>query len=356
MIRVRELLDVIDAIAPWSIAMPGDPVGLQIGDPDQIVSSVGVAMDPDKAKIGKCHEAECRALVVHHPLIYRPLTSLLNADPVHLAVRDCVHLGISLIAAHTNWDNAVGGVNDALAQAIGLQKVEPFGEGGRMGQLKIAVFVPARSTSKVIGAMSEAGAGLIGNYERCAFYSEGVGTFRPGKAARPHIGKAGKIEKVREHRIEMIVDERQLGSIVSAMIAAHPYEEVAYDVYRLEQPKLFPMGRVGSLPKSVNLEQLAEYVGLCLDQPAVRAYGRPPARIKRVAVLGGSGGDYLRAAKAAGADALVTGEARHHQTIEAEQLKIGLIDAGHRETEAPGVAELARRLAKAVDAKVVLLD
>lgn len=339
-----QVAKIVDRIAPPQLALPNDPIGWQLGDPASFVEKVAVALDASPKSVAAAAYHGAQMLVTHHPLIYRPLASVRFDDPVGSAVRTLCEKGISVYSAHTNWDVAEGGVNDALAEALELQDLRPLGSEIRMRQYKIVTFVPVPQTDAVIDAMAREGAGTIGNYRRCAFVHEGQGTFEPMEGAEPTIGKVGKHEVVKEHRIEMVADDGQLGPVLKALAAAHPYEEPAFDVYPIESNHSSGIGRVGRLPRPMSLTEFTQYASEKLSYPSVRQWGAPHQIVRSVAVVGGSGGDYLAVAKGVGADALLTGEVRHHHTWQAATYGIALVDAGHEQTEMPGVRTLALAL------------
>jgi dinuclear metal center YbgI/SA1388 family protein len=341
---VGEILNFLNEIAPPEWAFPNDPIGLQIGEPSQTVERVMVALDPDPRAVANAQYRQCQLLVTHHPLIYRPLSKIRFDDPVGMAVQGLCAAKIALIAVHTNWDVAPGGVNDTLAEVVGLSEVRPFGEGPAQKPYKIAVFTPTEHIDAVIDAMANAGAGVIGLYRRCAFYTAGTGTYEPMEGANPYLGQVGKREHAEEMRIEMLVPAERLSAVVAAMLQAHPYEEVAYDVYPLHMQAEHALGRVGALPKPMLARELRDYLAERLGNPYVRVHGKPSKLIRTLAVVGGSGGDYLPDAQRAQADALLTGEVRHHHTWEAWARDVVLLEGGHAETEQPGVARLAERL------------
>lgn len=343
-LTVRHLFETLNRIAPPEWAFPNDPIGLQVGSLDQSVERILVALDPDPRTVLQARYRQCQLLITHHPLIYHPLRKVLFNDPVGQAVQMLCASEIAHIAVHTNWDVAPGGVNDALAQVVGLNEVRPFGQGTEVAQYKVVVFVPTGHLDPVLDAMADTGAGVIGLYRRCAFYHPGTGTYEPMEGANPYQGVVGQREHAEEMRLEVLVPAHHLQAVLQAMLKVHPYEEVAYDVYPLHTPQVYPLGRVGTLPRPMRADELRDYLAERLGNPHVRLYGKPGAIIRSLAVIGGSGGDYLAQAKSAHAEALLTGEVRHHHTWEAWARDIVLFEGGHAETEQPGVVALAQRL------------
>ncbi len=343
-IRVRDVLNAIEQIAPPALALPGDPTGLQVGSPELEVERLMVALDADPRTVTRAVYHNCQLLITHHPLIYRPLSAVRYDQPVGSALQQLCAARMAHIAVHTNWDCAPGGINDALAGQLGLEEVRPAGDGAEVQQFKLVTFVPPEHLDAVLDRMAAAGAGEIGLYRRCAFYQAGTGTYEPQAGANPYQGAVGRREHIQEMRLEVLVPSHRLQAVIEAMLQAHPYEEVAYDVYPLHTPQPYPLGRVGRLPRPMRAEELRTYAAERLGNPHVRLYGKPGAMVRTLMVVGGSGGDYLPAARAAHADALLTGEVRHHHTWEAWAHDIVLIEAGHRETELPGTRVLAERL------------
>lgn len=343
-ITVREVLRYLHEIAPTDWAFPNDPVGLQIGDPSQRVERILVALDPDPRTVTNARYRDCQLLITHHPLIFRPISHVRFDDPVGMAVQALCEAKIALIAVHTNWDVAPGGINDTLAELVGLQEVRPFGKGPSRQHYKLVVFTPTEHTDAVIDAMADAGAGIIGLYRRCAFYAPGTGTYEPMEGANPYQGQVGKREHAEEQRIEMLVPSERLEAVIQAMLRVHPYEEVAYDIYPLQVRGEHMLGRIGALPKPMLASELRDYLAERLGNPHVRVYGKPNKLVRVLAVVGGAGSEYLADAQRALADALLTGEARHHHTWEAWTRDVVLFEGGHAETETPGVIRLAERL------------
>jgi dinuclear metal center YbgI/SA1388 family protein len=343
-VQVRDILGVLEELAPSAWALPGDPVGLQVGSPDLEVERIFVALDAEPRTVTKASYYQCQLLITHHPLIYRPLSKVDYSEPVGRALQQLCAGRMAHIAVHTNWDCAPGGINDALAAQVGLEEVRPFGSGAQEMAYKLITFVPPEYLDAVLDRMAAAGAGEIGLYRRCAFYHPGTGTYEPQPGANPFQGAVGRREHVDEMRLEVRVPAHRLSAVVKAMLQAHPYEEVAYDVYPLHPPQVYSLGRVGRLPRPMRVTELRDYLAERLGNPHVRLYGKPGAIIHTLAVIGGSGGDYLQEARAAHADALLTGEVRHHHTWHAWAHDIVLFEGGHRETELPGVRALAERL------------
>lgn len=336
---VSDLAAALEGWAPPASKLDYDAVGLQVGDARKAVHTVLVALDLTAAVIVEAEEAGADLIVTHHPLLFRPLKKLTADDPTGALALRLAEAGIAYYAVHTNLDAAPGGVSFALAEKLGLENVR-FLEPSTGALVKLVTFAPVAHADAVRGAMGAAGAGRIGDYEACAFAVRGTGHFRPGAGASPFIGAAGGAEEaVDEVRIEAEVMRWDLGRVVRALRATHPYEEVAYDVYAVEQPaSRVGFGAVGTLPEATTLEAFLAVVATRLDAAALRYGGEGAMRVQTVAVCGGSGSSLLGRALEAGADVFVTADATYHRFFEPLDAdgrpRLALVDAGHYETEA----------------------
>ncbi len=351
--RVRDIAEAIELIAPVPLSEAWDNSGLQVGDPASGVNGVLVALTPVNEVFEEAKGSGANFLLFHHPLISDPLKSVdTSSHPGDLVAR-AVRNGLAVYAAHTSYDAAPGGVSLALAEALGLRG--PYRIVSPRGALrKLVIFVPEENVDAVAAALAEAGAGVIGEYTYCTFRTLGVGTFLGGEATSPHLGEKGRLERVEEIRLETVVPAYTTGRAVAAATAAHPYEEVALDLYPVEgHPHSCGYGRVGVLPEPMRPEELNDHVADALGSPA-RLVADPPhgRRIERVAALGGSGGSFIREAATSGAQAYVSGDLDYHDALLAESLGLAAIDAGHAATELPSLEPLARRLAELVDVPV----
>jgi len=342
MVRVGDVARIIETIAPPYLALPGDNCGLQVGSPGGAVRGILVALDPSPEAVRKTVSKRANVLVTHHPLFYEPVRKLDPSTSTGAAASLAVSKGIAIYSAHTSLDAAPEGLARGLARLAGMEDVHFFPATFCERWFKMVVFVPRKSREKVHLAMANAGAGALGRYDRCAFVTEGEGMFRPLEGSRPAIGRRGKTERVREDRLEMLVEERAVSRVTGAMKKAHPYEEVAYDLYPLRLPERGGIGCLGTLA-GIGFTELARRLGKKLGAEA-RVSGRPRGKIRRVAVVPGSGGSYLAEAAGGGAQVLVTGEVRYHQMLEAEHLGMGIIEFGHDRSEMPAVDIMARAL------------
>jgi dinuclear metal center YbgI/SA1388 family protein len=351
LVRVEHIADAVERIAPSSLAEAWDNCGLQVGDPAVEASRVLVALTPLPEIFEEAEEKGADFLLFHHPLVFQPIKNLNTSSyPGDLLARS-IQNGLTIYAAHTSYDAAPAGVSVALAAALGLRG--PLRVLAPRGALrKLVVFVPEESVDDVVRALAEAGAGVIGDYTECTFRIRGTGTFRASSEANPYLGERGKLEKVDEVRIETVVPAHLVGRAVDAATAAHPYEEIALDVYPVDGfPEGCGYGRLGPLPEPFTTKELREHVSGSLGFSA-RLVADAGGRIDRVAVLGGSGGSFIPEVAASGAHAYVTGDVDYHDALLAESLGLTVIDAGHAATELPSLGPLAARLAGLVDVPV----
>ncbi len=341
--KVSEIEQFFESWAPRWTAWERDNVGLQVGHRSQIVRRVLVALDVTDEIVREAIQKKCELIISHHPLLFRPPKSISDSDSVGALALSLAENGIALYSVHTNLDAATDGVSFALANAVGVQNprfLAPLQE----TLTKLAVFVPAEHVDRVAAAMEQAGAGVIGEYESCSFRVEGTGTFRGSNRAHPFSGKPMEFEEVREIRLEMIVPRARIDAVVDAIKSVHPYEEVAYDVYALQNPNPnFGMGVIGDLKRPVPLRSFLNRLKKAVRAESVRYTGSLTQQIGRVAVCGGSGSELLDHAIKSGADAFVTADVKYHP-FQSAAGRIVLIDAGHWETEQIVLPVIAGRL------------
>ena len=355
---VADIVAALDRWAPEAQKADFDRVGLQVGDPRREVGRVLVALDLTPEVVDEAVETGAEMIVTHHPLLFKPLARLVAGDFVSGLALRMAEAGIAYAAAHTNLDAQRGGVSYALADLLGLQDVTTLAPEAGMLK-KLVVFAPETHASGVREAMAKAGAGQIGDYKDCSFSASGEGRFRATEGTDPHVGARGEMHTEAEERIEVLVEKWALGRVVRAMTAVHPYEEVAYDVYSVEQSsRTIGYGAVGSLPEPLALDDFLALVAESLDADALRYTAAPEASIQRVAVCGGAGMSFFGNALGAGADAYVTGDVTYHRFFEPldedGRARIALIDAGHYETEWVTERLIAKHLSDALpDTEVV---
>lgn len=343
-VTCQQIIQELDKLAPPNLAETWDSVGLMVGNPSQEIKNVWTTLDVTLPLVEAAAREQVDLIVSHHPLIFKAIKQLDTSTTAGKIIEQLIKANIAVFSAHTNLDSADGGVNDVLARTLKLQDIRPLTVDFTEKLVKLVVFVPATHEQAVYQAMMAAGAGHIGHYSHCAFVTAGTGTFLPLADTHPFIGQQGTLTSVNEVRIETILPEQLLPQVVQAMLAAHPYEEVAYDIYPLQnQGKAMGLGRIGKI-EPISLQDFIADVKQQLHINVVNVVGRPEQRIGKVAVCGGSGASLMLQAQASGADVLVTGDVKYHDALEAAALGIAVIDAGHYATEQPVVAVLASYL------------
>ncbi len=344
-LRVQEMMNIMDELAPPYLAVENDAIGLQIGDPQAEVKNIITTLDVDEDTIKEARERDANLIISHHPLIFSPLSSIDYSDPKGKLIKEIIHNNMNVFVAHTNLDVTSKGVNDLLCQILDISAEDILTTTYRDDFLKLVVFIPHDYLEKVRESISEAGAGWIGNYSHCTFSIEGTGTFLPLENTSPFQGEKGRLEKVQEYRLETIFPLSLKNSIISALLESHPYEEPAYDLYLLHQQGILRgLGRTGALEVPVTLQELALRCKQSLDTHAVRYWGDANRQIERVALCGGSGGNLISEAYKKGADVLISGDFKYHDVDFAYSIGLALIDAGHYATEYPIVPWLASYL------------
>jgi dinuclear metal center YbgI/SA1388 family protein len=333
---VRDWLALVDAHWPTATASAWDAPGLHVGDPAREVARVLVALDVTPEVVEEAASVPGTLLLAHHPLLLRGLDRVTPSTPGGAMALRAAGAGIAIAAAHTNLDVARDGTgtSDPVADVLGLVDRRPLTtelrDGGRV---KLVTFVPPSHTERVLDAVAVAGAGRIGAYERCSFRVRGTGTFTPGEASDPFSGTVGAPSSAEEDRLEVVVPRRAVGPVVAALLTAHPYDEVAYDLVPLVDGATVGFGIVGRLPTPRPLAEVAATLRAELPSPHLRVGGDRERVVELVATVGGSGGSLAVAAVAAGADVLVTGDMKHHDTLDLLAQGLAVIDAGHHATE-----------------------
>lgn len=358
--NLRDVVSILDSLYDPRWADDWDAVGTVVGDPDAEVSKILFAVDPIQAVVDEAIEWGADLIVTHHPLHLRGVTSVAASTPKGRVVHDLIRNGIALHTCHTNADSPPLGVSESMAFALGLADVRPLENDPEAVDLWI-VYVPEPDTGTVAAAMHGAGAGAIGDYDRAMFSSRGTGSFRPLAGADPTIGEVGQVEQVDENRLELVAPPVIRERVRTALLAAHPYEEVAYEVIAVEpRPSDRGSGRIGTLPDPTTLKEFAQLVTDRLPghNSATRVAGHPSSEVRTVALCGGSGDFLLSAAQAAGADVYVTSDLRHHPVSEHRESPetCAIIDVPHWAAEwtwLPVAADaVAQRLGATVETKV----
>lgn len=349
--KVSEFLRRVEALFPPHLAESWDNVGLLVGDPQAPVRAAMVCLEATAPTVAEARRRGADLILAHHPLVFRPMKRVRTDDPTGALVAELLRANISLVAAHTNMDAAPWGTNRVLAELLGLAVEGPLvraelDPAARSRDLKLVVFVPVGSEGAIVEAIDRGGGGRIGLYSRCTFRMRGTGTFLGGEGTNPAIGEAGRFEEADEFRLEAVVPRAARARVLAEVLAAHPYEEPAYDFVPIEgEPGEAGLGCVARLPAPLGVADFAREAKAKLGAPCVRISGPTEREIRRVAICTGSGGSLLEAARRSGADAFLTGETKYHEGIEAHRLGFPVVEVGHYESEVVVAKPLAERLA-----------
>ncbi|MFV0458427.1 MAG: Nif3-like dinuclear metal center hexameric protein [Actinomycetales bacterium] len=349
-IKLGDLVARLDSAYPPGTAESWDAVGLVCGDPRDAVRRVLLAVDPVEEVVEEAEHRGADTIVTHHPLLLRGVHSVSADTPKGRVVHRLIRSGIALYVAHTNADSAQGGVNDALADLIGLTDTHPLAP-ATDDELTLVTYAPEDAVQPVLDAISAAGAGVIGDYRRCAWTTPGTGTFEAGEAANPTIGAAGERSTIAEVKIEAVLPAAARASVVRALVQAHPYEEPPVQLLRqATRPARTGIGRVGTLTTPLTLGELASRLAAAVPATAhgVRVSGPSHATVSRVAVCSGAGDSLFDRVRASGADVYVTADLRHHPAGEARAHNADgrpyLIDLSHWASEWPWLPRCAALL------------
>ncbi len=352
--RVRDLVDVMESVAPTRLAEAWDNVGLLTGNPDDRLEGVMLCIDYTREVAIEARGANCSAVVAYHPPIFAPLKRVVAGTVIYEALRN----GVAIYSPHTALDVSPGGTNDVLADVLGLDHREPLRvSDAQAKQCKLVTFAPRDQVDRVSEAMFAAGAGVIGNYTHCSFRSAGTGTFFGQSGTNPAVGQSGRLETADEIRIETVVPLARVSDVVSALRAAHPYEEPAFDLVQLAAlPQGVGQGRFGTLNVPVPRAQLIERIKHGLGLRHVLVAGPVEGTVRRAACCAGSCGDLLDDALAKQVDLYLTGEMRHHDALRAASAGMTVVATLHSNSERATLAVLRQKLDAALEGTSVLIS
>jgi len=337
-VRVANVCDALEALAPLRLAQSWDNVGLLAGDRDATVRRVLLCIDLTPTVVDEAIDKRAELVMAYHPPLFKPISRLtVPRDDTSSLVFRCIKAGIAIYSTHTALDAADGGTNDCIAQLCGIRKTEPleYAERSDGGTCKIVTFVPAADADRVADAMFEAGAGRIGDYERCSFRIPGTGTFFGTEATNPVVGRAEHDETGDEIRLEAVAPRAQVPAIVDAMRRTHPYEEPPVDIYALHAVPERGIGRQGILPKETTLGSLARVLKNLTAAECPQVVGEPDQTVRRAVICVGSAGSLPFKVGVADGDVIVTGEIRHHDALTIRRTGACAIALGHWTSERP---------------------
>lgn len=332
MTTVKDICDILDAFAPPVYQESYDNSGLLVGDLQMELTGVVFSLDITEAVIEDCLKKNANMIVAHHPIIFKGLKRLTGADYVQRTVLKAIKHNIALYASHTNLDSVVGGVNYKICEKLRLRNISILSE-KQDDLLKLVTFVPADYTKKVHKALFSIGCGHIGAYDSCSFNLLGKGTFRALEGANPFVGDVGAFHEEREERIEVILPAHLQHKALAELRRVHPYEEVAYDIYALQNTNpTVGFGCVGLLEKAVPVEEFLIMLKEVFQLKVIKHTKLCKKQIEKVAVCGGSGSFLLKEAMASRADVFVSGDFKYHEYFDADN-RIIIADIGHYESE-----------------------
>lgn len=329
--KIKEVISYLEELAPVAFQEDYDNSGLIVGDSNDLVTAALVTLDVTEEVVDEAIAKGANLIVAHHPIVFRGLKKLNGKNYVERTVIKAIKNDIAIYAIHTNLDNVENGVNYKIAEKLNLKDLRILSS-KKHTLLKLDVFVPVAYVGDLLAALHQAGAGDIGNYSDCSFKSSGMGSFRPGKEANPHTGQRGALEEVEELKVEVILPVHLKNRVLDAMRSAHPYEEVAYYLYQIENlNQSVGAGVVGFLREDMTQDEFLKHLKTSMNLNVIK-FTAVSKNIKKVAVCGGSGSFLLHQAKAKGADAFVTADFKYHEFFDSEKT-ILIADIGHFESE-----------------------
>ena len=330
--KIKEIIAALEALAPPVYQESYDNSGLLVGDANAETDKVLIALDCIEAVVEEAVSKGAGLIVAHHPIVFSGLKRLTGKNYIERTVIKAIQNNIAIYAIHTNLDNVLQGVNAKISLQLGLENLQIM-DPMPARLYKLVTFIPQALSAAVTQAMFTAGAGHIGNYADCSFTLEGTGSFRAMPGTAPFVGEQGKRHYEPENRVEVIVPEHNKSAVIAAMLKAHPYEEVAYDLYKLENKnQQLGAGMVGELKEPMTETAFLQFAKDALQTDCIRHTQLLQKPVKRVALCGGSGSFLLDKAVSAGADVFITGDFKYHQFFDADG-KIVIADVGHFESE-----------------------
>jgi len=330
--KISQVIETLEEYAPPDLQESFDNSGLQVGDSSQPVKGILLCLDVTEAVLNEARDLDCNLIISHHPLLFKPLKRLTGKTYIERCVIKACKNDLVIYSAHTNLDNAQGGVNFRLAEKLGLQNVKILSP-IKDGLLKLVTFVPEAHAETVRNALFNAGAGCIGNYDSCSFNVHGEGTFRAGEQAHPFVGNLHELHTEPEIRVETIFPAYKKSSVLKALLSVHPYEEPAYDFYPLANDRNDAgSGVAGELPSPEEEQAFLQRLKTIFNLPSLKHSPLRGKKIRKVALCGGSGAFLIPDAIACGADIFITGEAKYNDYYDVEN-RILLAVIGHYESE-----------------------
>jgi dinuclear metal center YbgI/SA1388 family protein len=330
--KLNDLTTYLESLAPLAYQEDYDNAGLIVGRQEQEIYQALISLDCTEAVVDEAISTNCQVIISHHPIVFRGLKKFNGKTYVERVIEKAIRNNIAIYAIHTNLDNIAAGVNAKICETLGLKNCRILSPKHDLLK-KLVTYVPQNHADEVRNALFNAGAGNIGNYSETSFNAEGVGTFKGNDHANPYVGEPGKRHLENEVRIETIYPAILESKILMALVLAHPYEEVAYDLYTLtNQSQQVGAGMIGELEIAIEEKEFLSQVKERMHCSAIRHTAYVGKRVKRVAVCGGAGSFLLKQAIAAGADVFITADYKYHEFFDADG-KVLIADIGHFESE-----------------------
>lgn len=330
--KLSDLCNYLDSEIPLSFQEGYDNSGLQVGNAGQEVTSALIALDVTEAVIDEAIHKGCNIIISHHPLIFNGIKKLSGSSSTNRILVKAIKNDIAVYSAHTNLDMISNGVSAKMAQKLGLQNIKVL-RPLKNKLVKLVTFIPEDHLDKVREAIFNAGAGNIGNYDQCGFTVSGTGSFRAGEGTNPYSGQKGEIHFGNEIRFETILFSHLKEKVLKALLSSHPYEEVAYDLYPVENNNIeIGLGCTGDLKVPAGEIDFLKLISSVFEAEGIRYSGLTGKSVEKVALCGGSGAELLNDAVSSGADVFVTGDIKYHTFLEADS-RILIVDCGHYESE-----------------------
>jgi dinuclear metal center YbgI/SA1388 family protein len=331
-VKIKELLTWLEEICPLDYQESFDNCGMITGNHKSEISGVLLCLDSTEEVLKEAVKLKCNLVIAHHPILFSPIKKLTGKTYVERAVIYALKNDLCIYAMHTNLDNIKNGVNYKIARKIGLKNLSILSRKNDLLR-KLVTYCPLDKAELVRTALFAAGAGKIGNYDECSFNVEGTGTFKAGENTNPHVGTKHERHHEKEEKIETVYPSHIEGKVINALIDAHPYEEVAYDIYNLEiSHNQVGSGIIGELENPLEEQDFLAHLKKTMNLSCIRYTPYTGKKVKKVAVCGGAGYFLLPDAVGSGADAFVTADFKYHQFFDAEG-KILITDIGHYESE-----------------------
>lgn len=332
--KLNELVKKIENKYPVNLAYSWDNVGLLVGDFESEIKKILVCLEANEKVVQEAIENKVDLIITHHPFLFSKINKVNTKDLKGKLIHCLIKNDISLYSMHTNFDIAFDGLNDYFMEILGFEDCKVLDVTDSETLYKLAVYVPVSHEQVVRDAICEVGAGHIGNYSNCTFNINGRGTFKPQEDSKPFIGEVGKLEETQEVKVETVVQGSILQKTISKMLKSHPYEEVAYDIYKLENKgKSVGLGRYSTLKGETDLQALCEKIKMKLNMEHIRVVGELNTKIKKVAVVTGAGSNMVGLAKSKNCDVIITGDVKYHEAQDALDMGMCIVDCGHFDTE-----------------------